>query len=62
LGVDRCGLLPGARNPDRRVLGTHTIPPTNESGLFHFWYDCDDPSVWAAGSVFLDGPDHAEKS
>src|ERR1700758_2754702 len=29
---------------------------------FHFWYDCDDPSVWAAGSDFLDGPDHAEKS
>ncbi|MGB6398011.1 MAG: hypothetical protein WBF73_20340 [Bradyrhizobium sp.] len=25
-------------------------------------HDRDNPSLWAAGSVFLDGPDHAEKS
>ena len=30
-------------------------------GLLHSWHDRDNPSLWAAGSVLLDGPDHAEK-
>jgi hypothetical protein len=44
------------------TLGARTISPTNESGLLRRWHDRDNPSLWAAGSVFLDGPDHAEKS
>jgi hypothetical protein len=32
---------------------------TNERGLLHRWQDRDNPSLGAAGSVFLDGPDHA---
>src|SRR6266550_4776978 len=41
-------------------LGAPPIPPTNERGLLHHWHDRDDPSLWDAESVFLDGPDHAE--
>ena len=56
-------LRTGSRRPIEHVgvLGARTIPPTNERGLFHRWYDPDNPPLWAAGSVFLDGPDHAEK-
>ena len=42
-------------------LGARAIPPTNERGLLHRRHDRDDPSLWDAESVFLDGPDHAEK-
>jgi len=41
----------------RRVFRTRTIPPTNERRLFRFWYDSHDPSLWVAGSDFLDGPE-----
>jgi hypothetical protein len=47
---------------DQHNLGARTIPPTDERELLHHWYDCDNPSLWAAGQVFLDGPDHAKKS
>jgi hypothetical protein len=33
-----------------------------QRGLLHRWHDRDNPSWWAAGLVFLDGPDHGEKS
>jgi hypothetical protein len=33
-----------------------------EGGLLRRWHYRDNPSLWATGSVFLDGPDHAEKS
>src|SRR5258706_10051825 len=46
----------GARKTLRRAP---PIPPTNERGLLHRWHDRDDPSLWDAESVFLDGPDHA---
>jgi len=52
----------GRDNDVVRVSGARTIPPTNERGLLHRWHDRDNPSSWAAGSIFLDGPDHAEKS
>ena len=52
--------------PSRRLCelelahtGARPIPPTKESGLLHRWDDRDNPSLWPAGSVFLDGPDHA---
>jgi hypothetical protein len=53
-----------ASNGERRNsnLGARAIPPTNERGLLHRRHDRDDPSLWDAESVFLDGPDHAEKS
>jgi hypothetical protein len=44
------------------LSATPAIPPTNERGFLHRWHDRDNPSLWAAGSVFLDGPDDAEKS
>lgn len=44
-----------------QILGARTIPPTNERGLLRRWHDRDNPSLGAAGSVFLDGPDPAEK-
>ena len=43
-------------------LGARTIPPTNERRLLHRWHDRDNPSSRDAKSVFLDGPDGAEKS
>jgi hypothetical protein len=49
-----------ARWVTRLPSGVRPIPPTNERGLLHRWHDRDNPSLWA-GSVFLDGPDHAEK-
>ena len=52
-----------SRQPHRtcRFLGARPIPPTNERELLHRWHDRDNPSLWAVVSVFLDGPDHAEK-
>jgi hypothetical protein len=52
----------GGSSYDPIDLRARAIPPTNERGLLHHWHDRDNPSLWAAGSVFLDGPDHAEKS
>jgi len=68
--VHLCGMPDGASGsiiivqPSRRLCelahtGARPIPPTKESGLLHRWDDRDNPSLWPAGSVFLDGPDHA---
>jgi hypothetical protein len=43
-------------------LGARAIPPTNERRLLHPWHDRDNPSSWAARSIFLDGANYAEKS
>jgi hypothetical protein len=61
LGMSRRSFGQAPAHRTCRFLGARPIPPTNERELLHRWHDRDNPSMWAAGSVFLDRPDHAKK-